>query len=364
MNLLQRFRPLQASGGNRGMSLRVVSEEPARQDGFGTRTVEYAHGIGRVERLVLAPSLATPAAEQTIRARAAYLTGVTDGPLIPVLRVERAHGLSVLTPDLDGVTVAELLAAVEFGTLTLSGEELFELLTSLVRAAGALHESLGILCHGALAPEHVVVMRDGSVRFTGAVFGDALQALQLNRERLWQDFGLALPASAGMARFDRRSDVMQLGMLALSLVERRSLHRNEFPIGFEDLAREAFIDMPGADIVGLRRWLAGTLHLTGRVVFDSAVAAARAFERLLPPDGGDGGPALALRIAIRQLCGRPGSRSSGAAPSSWEQSTSRQTIGLLPCGDAAPSTEAAHLLLDGSIFLHSGGGRRAGGVRG
>jgi len=346
------------------MTLRVVYGDPARQDGFGTRTLEHVPGLGRVERLVLAAPLATPAAEQTIRARAAHLTGVMDGPLTQVLRVERTNGLSVLAPALDGVTVAELLAALEFGTLTLSGEELFELLTSLVRAAGLLHETLGTLCHGALAPEHVVVMRDGSVRFIGAVFGDALQALQLNRERLWQDFGLALPASAGMARFDRRSDVMQLGMLALGLVERRGLRRNEFPIGYEDLARDASIDMPGADVVGLRRWLAGTLHLTGRVVFDSAIAAARAFERLVPPDGGDGGPALALRTAIRQLCGRPDSGPGGAAASACEQSTSRQTIGLLPCGDAALRLGGARMFLDGPIFLHSGGGRRAGGVRG
>ena len=346
------------------MSLRVVSGEPARQDGFGIRTVEHAQGLGRVERLVLSPPLATPASEQNMRARAAYLTSVADGPLTHVLRIERGGGLSVLTPELDGVTVSELLASLEFGTLTLSGEELLELLTSLVRAAGALHASLGTLCHGALAPEHVIVMRDGSIRFTGAVFGDALQGLQLNRERLWQEFGLALPASAGMARFDRRSDVMQLGMLALGLVERRSLRRNEFPIGFEDLAREASIDMPGADVVGLRRWLAGTLHLSGRVVFDSAVAAARAFERLLLPGGGDGGAALALRTAIRQLCGRPDSSPGGATASDCQQSTSVRAPGLLPCQDAGLRPEAAPLFLDGSTHLRSGSGHRAGGVRG
>jgi hypothetical protein len=344
------------------MSLRVVSEQPGRQDGFGTRTVEQVPGLGRVERLVLSPPLAAPVSEQAIRARAAYLTGVTGGPLTHVLRIERGSEPAVLTPALDGVSVSELLAALEFGTLTLSGEELLELLASLVRAAGELHASLGTLCHGALAPEHVVVMRDGTIRFTGAVFGDALQALQLNRERLWQEFALALPASAGRARFDRRSDVMQLGMLVLSLVERRSLRRNEFPIGYEDLARAAAIDMPGADVVGLRRWLAGTLHLGGRVVFDSAVAAARAFERLLPPEGGDGGPALALRTAIQQLCGRPDS--SSATASACEQSTSVKAPGLLPFRDAAFSPEAAPLFLDGSTHLRSGSGPRTGGVRG
>jgi len=348
------------------MTLRVVSEEPsARQDGFGTRTVVQVPGLGRVERLVLSPPLATPASEQAIRARAAYLTGVADGPLVQVLRIERGNAsLSVLTPALDGVTVSELLAALEFGALTLSGEELLELLTSIVRAAGALHASLGTLCHGALAPEHVAVMRDGSTRFTGAIFGDAIQALQRNRERLWHEFGLALPASAGMPRVDRRGDVMQLGMLVLGLIEGRSLGRNEFPMGFEELARAASIDMPGSDVVGLRRWLAGTLHLNGRVVFDSAVAAARAFERLLPPGGGDGGAALALRTAVRQLCGHPDSRSGTSAGSSCEQSTSVQAPGLLPFRDAALRSEAAPLFLDGSIHLRSGGGHRAGGVRG
>jgi hypothetical protein len=349
------------------VTVHVTSEAPsARQDGFGTRTVEQVAGLGYVERLVLCPALATAASEQAIRARAAHLTGITGGPLAGVLRVERgAAGLSVLSPALDGVPASELLAASEFGAVSLTGDELLVLLASVVRAAGALHAALGTLSHGALAPEHVVVMRDGTIRITCGVFGDAIQALQYNRERLWHEFGLALPASARSPRFDRRGDVVQLGMLVLALVEGRAVRADEFPRGYEELARAVTIDAPGADVVGLRRWLEGALHLGGRVVFDSAVAAARAFERLLPPAGGDPAMALALRMVIGQQLSSSPDPAPGEAPASrCGQSTSVEGFELLPCGDVALREETASPFLDGSIHLRSGRGHRTGGVRG
>jgi hypothetical protein len=218
-------------------------EQPStRQDGFGTRRLEQTPTLGRVERLVLSPSLASPASEHGIRARAAHLTGLGPGPIGRVLRIERrGTALSILSDVRHGVTLSDILAALEFNMLTLSDDEALELAASVVRAAGMMHETLGAIAHGALSPGHVVVTGEGSTIFTGAVFGDAVQALKRNREQLWREFGLALPASAAEPKFDQRSDVAQLGALVLAIGQRRWFAREEFPNSIRDLVTSTSI---------------------------------------------------------------------------------------------------------------------------
>ena len=148
---------------------------------------------GRVERLDLTPALATPASEQAIRARAAYHNSLDDNPLGRVVRIARTgDALSVFSDAPDGVPLSELLAGLEFKTISLSGEELLELASSIVTALATMHERMPTIAHGALTPAHIVLQRDGSTVLTGAVFVDALQALQRSREHLWRDFGIAL----------------------------------------------------------------------------------------------------------------------------------------------------------------------------
>jgi len=318
-----------------------LASEPSsiRQDGFGTRTVERAH-FGPVERLVAAPALATPGAEQAIRARAAHLTSLHPRHVGSVCRIERKGStLSILSPVLDGVTLSDLLAALEFAALTLSDDEALELAASVVRAAGAMHEGLGTLAHGALAPAHVVLMRDGSATFTGAVFGDAIQSLQRSRERIWREFGLALPSAASVPRFDQRGDVTQLGALVLAIGQRRSLRRDEFPRSLPDLVTATSLAPEAQGGSKLRTWLQDALQLHGRVVFGSAADAARAFNRFLPPGVGDGTAALALRTAILQLCGErePRLASRGPAP----------RLGWTPASGTAPTAEVGRVLLPG-----------------
>jgi hypothetical protein len=334
------------------MLVTMVSRVPlepssTRQDGFGTRLIEELPPAGPVERLVLAPTLATPGSEQAIRARAAHLTSLGPGPVGRVFRVERKAGaLSVLSLVPDGVTLSDILAALEFGTLTLSNDEVLELAASVVRAAAGMHELLGTLAHGALAPAHVVLKRDGSAMFTGAVFGDAIQALQRNREHIWREFGLALPAAASVPRFDQHGDVTQLGALVLAIGQRRSLRRDEFPRGVGDLVMTTSIAPTAHTSARLRMWLQDALQLHGRVVFSSGVDALRAFNRFLPNGCGEGAGALALRTAILQVCGesepRPVADAVGeaaehrprtAAPSNvWSSQTWNHVAGGAPAG--------------------------------
>lgn len=279
---------------------------PVREDGFGVRRVVADPRLGLVERLDLAPALSTFAAEQAIRARAAHLASAFDGGFGRVLRIERkGESLSIVSAIPDGIPLSDLLAALEFKTVTLSGAELLELAASVVEAVATVHQRLGARAHGALTPAHIVVQRDGSTILTGAVFAEALQSLERNRELLWREFGLALPASATLPRLDQRGDVTQLGAIVLAIGSRRILRRDEYPRTATDLVNAVALSEDLPRNARLRQWLQDTLQLHGRVVFSSAVDAAEVFREIVPPNAGDGVTRLALQTALRQLCGGP-----------------------------------------------------------
>lgn len=276
----------------------------AREDGFGARSLTFDPQYGRVERLDLTPAFASFTSEQAIRARAAYNNSLDDGALGSVVRITRSgDALSVLSQAPDGVPLSELLAGLEFKTISLSGEELLELASSIVAALGTMHQRRPALAHGALTPAHVVLRRDGSTILTSASYVDALQALQRNREQLWRDFGIALPTAASLPRFDQRGDVTQIGAIVLAITQRRALRRDEYPRHTHEMAMAATVTGHAATDSKLRTWLQDALQLHGRVTFGSALDAARALSDALPAATERTLEALALQTAIRQLCG-------------------------------------------------------------
>jgi hypothetical protein len=276
----------------------------ARQDGFGARSITLDPQHGRIERLDLTPALASPASEQAIRIRAAYHNSIEDNPLGRVVRISRdGEALSVYSVSPDGVPLSELLAGLEFKTVSLSGEELLELASSIVSALATMHERMPTIAHGALTPAHIVLRPDGPTALTGAVYGEALQALQRSREHLWRDFGVALPTSASLPRFDQRGDVTQLGALVLAISQQRSLRQDEYPKKTHEMAMAVTLTGDPATDSKLRAWLQDALQQHGRVSFASAVDAARAFHDVLPAVAERTLEALALQTVIRQLNG-------------------------------------------------------------
>jgi hypothetical protein len=211
--------------------------------------------------------------------------------------------LSIFSEAPDGVPLSEVLAGLEFNTISLSGEELLELASSIVSALATMHERMPMIAHGAVTPAHIVLRRDGTTVLTGAVFVDALHALQWSREHLWRDFGIALPTSASAARFDQRGDVTQLGAVVLAIMQRRGLRRDEYPKSTPEMAMSVSVTGNPATDSKLRTWLQDVLQLHGRVTFASAVDAARAFRDVLPAAADRTLEALSLQAAIRQLCG-------------------------------------------------------------
>ena len=96
---------------------------------------------------------------------------------------------------------------------------------------------------------------------------------------------MPLPRSAGPARFDQRTDVLQIGITALSLVLGRLLHDEEFPSRLGEVlastwavsVRGGFEPLPP----GLRGWLGRALQLDARNAFTTAIEARDELDRVL-----------------------------------------------------------------------------------
>ena len=175
-----------------------------------------------------------PACEFALRERTARLANFRHTCFTRVRRIDRTAApdarLIVVSEHVPGTRLSEILADTERHGLDLDINAALCLLRQLLGAVALLHENVRSVAHGALGPDRVVVTADARVVVVEHVLGSALERLELTRERLWRDFTIAVPPSAGVPRFDQRADVTQVGLTALSLVFGRPLRTEEFPL--------------------------------------------------------------------------------------------------------------------------------------
>src|SRR5205814_10649090 len=113
------------------------------------------------------------------------------------------------------------------------------------------------------------------VRITDYVLGSAIEQLRFTQERYWKELRVAVPASAGAVRIDRRADVAQIGMIALALFAGRPLRDHEHMGNVADLV--AALALPE----GLKTWLLRMLHLDHRRAYVSVADAAKALDEAI-----------------------------------------------------------------------------------
>jgi len=305
-------------------------------DGFGARSFAGEDRAGAVETLQLTPALATVEAERAIRERAARV----HPAVVPVDGIERdAEGLRLVTRLPPGVRLTRLMGALERGDLRLPAAARLELVAALVQAVAQLHALPGAGAHGAIAPQHVVVTVDGTVRLTHGVLGTAIERLQLNRDQLWRQFTLTMPSSASLPRFDQRADVPQLGGVALAIMLARRLREDEYPRGMAAsiAASTANLAASAAYQSGLRLWLEQSLQLHPRVVFGSAIDAEAALGQLLVLSASRRAAQFTLQAAVRQLLGdHPPPRALAPGPTSPPSTPGTPPLLFVPPSSSDP----------------------------
>jgi hypothetical protein len=265
-------------------------EAPLFADGLGDRTVTAGGVSGEVlEVLHLRPLLtAVPSFEFALRERAARLANFRHASYGRVRRIDRSPalsgGLAVVSDHVEGTRLSELLRLAQEQHFALDTSAALYLIQQLVPAVALLHENARDAAHGLIGPERIVVTPQGRLVIVEHVLGAAIEQLQFSRDLLWQEFRIAMPATAGLPRFDHRADVAGIGLVALALMLGRPLEKDEYPHHAVALLNETPARFGGAVeplSPGLRGWIARALQLEIRGAFASASEAAAELDEVL-----------------------------------------------------------------------------------
>jgi hypothetical protein len=268
-------------------------EAPLFADGLGERVVAADGATGELLQILrLRPALtAVPSFEFALRERAARLANFRHAYYARVRRIDRVQqtaGLAIVSDHVEGTRLSDILRVAKEKRLQLDINAAISLIRQLVPAVAMLHENARDAAHGLLAPERIVVTPHTRLVIVEHVLAAAVEQLQFGRERLWQEFRIAMPPAAGVPRFDHRADVTGIGLVALALVLGRPIAGNEFPNAIPTLLSEARERSPMGDeqplSAPLRMWLARSLQVDTRRAFASAPEAMAALEEVVADD--------------------------------------------------------------------------------
>ena len=260
------------------------------RDGLGTRHLRESAG-GPLEVLTLHQHLtAVSTFEFLLRERVSRFAQFQQPCYAPVRDIEREAGgsrLALVSDHAPGVRLSRMLAIAEQNLLPLDVESALCLIRKLVSAVAVLHEGAPDASHGALAPERVVIAPDARLVIVEHVLGAALEQLHYSSDKYWEELRIPLSPADAEPRFTRRTDVVQVGMIALALLHGRPLAVEEYPSGVSELATGTFGLGGGFEPLPqwLKTWLSRMLWLDPQHAFASAVDARHAFDAGLAGSG-------------------------------------------------------------------------------
>jgi hypothetical protein len=277
------------------------------RDGLGERRHVSDPAGGVCDVLCVRNELsAVPSFEFALRERVSRLSGFRHASYARVRSVDRLSqpgaALAVVADSAQGIRLSDLLAPADPRAAPLDITAALHLIRQLVSAVAILHESAADVSHGAIGPERLVVTPNRRVVVVEYTLGAALERLRYSPERYWKDLRVAVPPSAGPARFDQRTDMMQVGVVALSLVLGRLLRDDEYPAKIGEALASAWAISAGGGLTplpsALRAWLASALQLDARHAFANAVDASAALDDALSLEDETGAGEWAVLDAV------------------------------------------------------------------
>jgi hypothetical protein len=275
------------------------------RDAFGERRRMVAPaGSESFDVLCLKGELtAVPSFEFALRERFSRLSSFRHPYFAQVRTVERltdtARTLAVISNATPGVRLSTLLDQED---VLLDSQAALCLVRQLVTAMATFHEFAPEAAHGALGPERIVITPNARLVIVEHVMGSGLEQLQYSEERYWKELRVACPRTPGLPIINQRTDVLQLGTVALALLLRRLLTDDESPHYIGDAFGSAAAMSVNGDATplpaGLRSWLTSALQLDPRATFSSAIEARRELEGVFERHNNLGAPsALAAFLA-------------------------------------------------------------------
>ena len=303
-------------------------------DGLGDRLLMFDNtNAPSWELLRFRPEfVSTVGFESALRERVEQLSHFRHPLFTHVRAVEElgfGDGLALVATYAPGRRLSEALARPR------STDAVIPLIRQLTSAVAALQEQGDDVAHGALTADRIMVTRDGRLIIREHVLGSALARLRLPAPRLWADLGImAWPAHLAVPPLDRRTDVVQLALIALSLMLGRRVGPADYPRRIGELLDRIGETTESDRFSALRFWLERALQLSGRV-FDCAEDARQALSDL-PEDGQATGESLTWQAApMRQ---RPSVHRAGDIGSS---DAVRDPIEQFTSEEEGPTTQPA-----------------------
>ncbi len=267
------------------------SRVPGFRDGLGERHTVVQRSGGELEYLQFRQLLAAePFFAVSLKSRVARLSRFTHASYCRVRRVQHAAGgdgsIALVSTHVAGRRLAELLDVAGRADLKPTTGAVLAVTRQIMTAAALLHDFAPDGFHGALGLERVILAGDGRVVLAEHVLGTVVEGAAEARgpERLWREFRLATPPGAGLMHSGRRADVLQIGLIALSLGLGRPLDDEDFPnqIGWL-LARATERQAGRAETpirTALRTWFERSLSVQNDLAYPTLLDAQKAIGQL------------------------------------------------------------------------------------
>jgi hypothetical protein len=259
------------------------------EDGLGRRHYADGNAGEPLEILVLRDQLAAaPGFKEALRQQVERLASLRHGSLGYARSVARLikseAAIAVISDRVPGMRLSDVLDVAGKEQCPIDMRTALWLTGQLVSAVAALHRHGPDVFHGAIAPDRIIITSGARLVVVEQVLGPAMSQLRLSPSQYWTQYGIALPAGTDGAALDQRSDVMQIGAVALALVLGHALGDN-FPVrvggsadGTAPLSVPAALELLPDEVA---TWLSRALQLAAEEPFASAVEALEEFNRLL-----------------------------------------------------------------------------------
>jgi hypothetical protein len=242
---------------------------PGRSDGFGDRLLMFDNTDAiSLELLRFRGELVTTGFENALRDRVEHLSQFRH-PSFPMVRTAvhlDGEDLTLVAAHTPGQRLSELPTwKLRKG---LHPAVVTWIVRELTPALAALQSSGPFVAHGTLNTDRIVVASEGRLCITEHALGAAIRRLRLTPAVFWRQFGLLAPVDEkGLVRIDQRTDVVQLGVIALSLLLGRPVTLHDFERGLPAMLDEftaLAATSPSVFTAPLRAWLERALQLAPR----------------------------------------------------------------------------------------------------
>jgi hypothetical protein len=327
----------------------------AFQDGLGERRQTTGAGNQLLDLVIVHESLGAVAGfEAALRQRAGELASFEHAAFPRLKGVGRLSKtparIVVATDHVAGVRLSDLLAIAERRLIPLEYDGAVGLLQQLLSAAAALHDGVPHVSHGAFAPERLMFTPDAKVMVVDHAFGSAIEKLGFDQERCWRELRVALPMVDGQMAIDRRADVAQIGLVALSLLLGRLLNDDEYPGGIADIIEGLNAVSPSGLAMlpsEMKTWLRRAMQLEGDRNFSTASDAKAAFDKAVKVDEARARTILTAFLSECQTFGRAAAPATpdaalaktAPAPAAASKGNSDSALDAFP--PAAPAPKVA-----------------------